>query len=106
MDKYLLLLVINAVFHQQITDILAGDAQDDCHSHWQCAGSSSYCCRKYNVNVWTVFVHQTTSVSHQTNLVGQTNVQIVLSAPLILIVVLHITAAIHVRTVVNVVPLV
>ena len=50
MDNYLLLLVINAVFHQQITDILAGDAQDDCHSHWQCAGSSSYCCREYNVN--------------------------------------------------------
>jgi hypothetical protein len=51
-------------------------------------------------HVWTVFVNQTSSVSHQTNVVGPTNVQIVLSAPLILIVVLHIIAAIHVRMVV------
>ena len=49
MDRYLVLLVINAVFYRQVVGILAGD---DCHSHWRCKGSSSssYCCRDYSAN--------------------------------------------------------
>ena len=43
----MVMLVINTAFHGQISGILAAD---NCHSHWQCKGSSSYCCREYTMN--------------------------------------------------------